>query len=173
MGFVRMEVKILAEIAEDEIGKPVAIEIGCRHAGPPSMEVFQVCRDFFEMVVSPGKDAGSHPVACDDELFGRIAFDIGISGGSDHADAGDVGIPRWGDIGKMTMAVVHENGAGGRDAVFLRDASSADEKIGISIMVEISGDSHAGIDAIEIAWKRIDVNGKIAFAVVLIETQLH
>src|SRR6185312_88134 len=109
MGAIRMEVEILADVSQDEIGQTVAVEIGDGHGFPPAIPVGEIGLHLVEMVVFPGKDVRRHPFAYDDEVFDAVTDDVRIRGGGDHADAGDVGVFGGRDVGEMTMTVIDKN----------------------------------------------------------------
>ena len=172
-GRIGAEVEVFADVAQDQVGSAVAIEIGYGQGLPPAVEVIKIGGQFGKMVIGELEDMRGHPVAGDDELVLVVAIQGGPAGGGDHADMGDIGVAGGGDIGKMAMAVVDIDEAGGVGAVFAGDGAAADEQIGEAIAIKVTGDGHSGIDAIGMGREGVGGEGEVAVTVIEEEAVLH
>ncbi len=142
------EIEVFTDVAQDQIGSAVAIEIGHGEGLPPAVEVIEIGGQFGKVVAGELEDAGRHPLAGDDKLVLVVAIQGSPAGGGDHTDVGDIGITGRGDIGKVAMAVIEVDKAGGVGAVFAGNGAAADEQIGKAIAIKIAGDGHGGVDAV-------------------------
>src|SRR5579872_5181260 len=135
---VGMQGKVLPDITQDQVRFAVSVHVGYGQGFPPSIEVGEVGVDLFKMIILPGEDTGRHPFTGDDQLFCGVARYVRPGGGGDHADAGDVGVLRPGDIGEMSFAIVDEQVAGGGGAIFMGYAAAPDEQVLVSVVVEVT-----------------------------------
>lgn len=170
---VGVEIEVFADIAQDQVGSAVAIEIGYAEGLPPAIEVIEIGGQFGEMAAGELEDTRGHPVAGDDKLMLVVAIEGSPAGGGDHADMGDIRIFGRGDIGKMSMAVVDIDETGGVGAVFAGDRAAADEQVGEAIAIKITGDGHSGIDAIGMSGYGIGGKGEVTVTVIEEEAVLH
>src|SRR5580658_212200 len=170
---IGMEVEVLTDIAQDEIGEAIAVEVGDGHGLPPAEEVIEVGGGLGKVVAGKAEEAGRHPFAGEDEGGVVVVVEVGPGGGGDHADVGDIGVTGGGDIGEMAMAVVEVDEAGGAGAILAGDVSAADEQIGEAVAVEVAGDRHGGIDTIGVGGEGVGGEGKMAFAVAEEQAVLH
>jgi len=173
VGRIGSEIEVLADVAQDQIGPSVAVEIGHGEGLPPAEEVIEIGGQLGEMVAGELEDAWGHPVAGEDELVLTIAIEAGPAGGGDHADMGDIGIAGRGDIGEMAVAVVEVDKAGGVGTVFAGYGASADEQIGEAVVIEIAGDGYGGVDAIGMGGYGVGGEGEMAVTVIEEEAVLH
>ncbi len=173
MGGIGAEVKILADIAEDEVGAAVAVEVGHSEGFPPARELVEVGGYFGKAIAGKPEEARRHPLAGDDELVLVVVIEVGPGSRCDHADVSDIGVLVGGDIGEMAVPIVEVDKAGGVDAVFAGDASAADEEIGIAVAVEVAGDCDGRVHAIGMGLEGIGVEGEMAFTVAEEKPVLH
>lgn len=173
MGGVGAEVEVFANVAHQDIGETVAIEVMDAEGLPPSEEMLDVGGEFVEAVVLEVEETGRHPFAGDEELRVTESGEVGPCGGGDHADVSDIGITGGGDVGEMPFAVIDIDKGGGIGAIFSGDGATADKQIGEAVVVEVGGNGYGGVATLGGGGEGIRRQGKVSFSIVEEEAELH